>query len=212
MEEPSFYDGLIEEERDYGYDYFGFKVLERSYLKGTTTCILETPQYMHLRVALGIHGRDTDNVIKTYELQSKKEATHATPTLYNAGTDRPQMSSCFLLTMKDDSIEGIYDTQKRCALISKYAGGIGLSVNNIRAKGRPIKGTDGTSNGLIPMLKVFNETARYVDQGGGKRKGSFACYLTLHKALQILFPKCHSTLWHNQERRGSICHPPRLSS
>ncbi len=163
--------------RDFEYDYFGFKTLERSYLLKVDGKIAERPQHMLMRVSLGIHGEDIEAAMETYHLLSEKWFTHATPTLFNAGTNKPQMSSCFLLSMKDDSINGIYDTLKDCALISQSAGGIGLSIHNIRAKGTFIKGTNGYSNGIVPMLKVFNDTARYVDQGGGKRKGSFAIYL-----------------------------------
>ncbi|MFT6633184.1 MAG: ribonucleoside-diphosphate reductase alpha chain [Bacteriovoracaceae bacterium] len=163
--------------RDMEYDYFGFKTLERSYLLKIDGKIVERPQHMLMRVSLGIHGKDIDAAMDTYHLLSEKWFTHATPTLFNAGTNKAQMSSCFLLSMKGDSIDGIYDTLKDCALISQSAGGIGLSIHNIRAKGTFIKGTNGYSNGIVPMLKVFNDTARYVDQGGGKRKGSFAVYL-----------------------------------
>ncbi|GAK92838.1 ribonucleotide reductase of class Ia (aerobic) alpha subunit [Nonlabens ulvanivorans] len=163
--------------RDFGYDYFGFKTLERSYLLKINGQIAERPQHMLMRVSVGIHIDDLDAAIETYELMSKKFFTHATPTLFNAGTPKPQMSSCFLLTMQDDSIEGIYDTLKQTAKISQSAGGIGLSIHNIRARGSYIGGTNGTSNGIVPMLKVYNDTARYVDQGGGKRKGSFAIYM-----------------------------------
>lgn len=163
--------------RDMDYDYFGFKTLERAYLLKVNGKIVERPQHMLMRVSVGIHKTDIDAAISTYNLMSDRWFTHATPTLFNSGTPTPQMSSCFLLTMKDDSILGIYDTLRSTALISKSAGGIGLAVHNIRATGSYIKGTNGYSNGLIPMLKVFNETARYVDQGGGKRKGSFAIYL-----------------------------------
>ena len=163
--------------RDYEYDYFGFKTLERSYLLRVDGKIVERPQHMLMRVALGIHGQDINAAIETYHLLSEKWFTHATPTLFNAGTNKPQMSSCFLLSMKEDSINGIYSTLKDCALISQSAGGIGLSIHDIRAKGTFIKGTNGYSNGIVPMLRVFNDTARYVDQGGGKRKGSFAVYL-----------------------------------
>ena len=164
-------------DRDFQYDYFGFKTLERSYLFRLDGKIVERPQHMLMRVAIGIHKTDIDNVKKTYDYMSQKYFTHATPTLFNSGTPKPQMSSCFLLTMKDDSIEGIYDTLKQSSQISQSAGGIGISIHNIRAKGSYIRGTNGTSNGIVPMLKVFNDTARYVDQGGGKRKGSFAVYL-----------------------------------
>ena len=163
--------------RDFNYDYFGFKTLERSYLLKINGKIVERPQHMLMRVAVGIHLNDMESVIETYDLMSKKFFTHATPTLFNAGTPKPQMSSCFLLTMKDDSIDGIYDTLKQTAKISQSAGGIGLSIHNVRATGSYILGTNGTSNGIVPMLRVFNDTARYVDQGGGKRKGSFAIYL-----------------------------------
>lgn len=170
-------DSTIIYNRDFGYDYFGFKTLERSYLLKLNGKIVERPQHMLMRVSIGIHLNDLDAAIETYELMSKKYFTHATPTLFNSGTPKPQMSSCFLLTMKDDSIEGIYDTLKQTAKISQSAGGIGLSIHNIRATGSYIAGTNGTSNGIVPMLQVFNDTARYVDQGGGKRKGSFAIYL-----------------------------------
>jgi ribonucleoside-diphosphate reductase alpha chain len=170
-------DSTIIYDRDYGYDYFGYKTLEKSYLLKLNNKIVERPQHMLMRVAVGIHGENIDNVIQTYNLLSERWFTHATPTLFNAGTPKPQLSSCFLLTMKDDSIDGIYDTLKQCAKISQSAGGIGLSIHNVRATGSYIKGTNGTSNGIIPMLRVFNDTARYVDQGGGKRKGSFAIYL-----------------------------------
>merc|ERR1712216_819645 len=163
--------------RDYGYDYFGFKTLEKSYLLRVHGKIVERPQHMLMRVACGIHQGDVAAAIETYDLMSRRYFTHATPTLFNAGTPQPQMSSCFLLTMKSDSIDGIYDTLKQCALISKCAGGIGLAMSNVRASGAYIRGTNGHSNGIIPMLRNFNETARYVDQGGGKRKGSFAIYL-----------------------------------
>ncbi|XP_076888180.1 ribonucleoside-diphosphate reductase large subunit-like [Bidens hawaiensis] len=170
-------DSEIIYDRDFDYDYFGFKTLERSYLSKIEGKVVERPQHMLMRVAVGIHKDDIDSVVKTYHLMSQRWFTHASPTLFNAGTPRPQLSSCFLLCMKDDSIEGIYDTLKECAVISKSAGGIGLSVHNIRSAGSYIRGTNGTSNGIIPMLRVFNDTARYVDQGGGKRKGAFAVYL-----------------------------------
>lgn len=170
-------DSTIIYDRDFGYDYFGFKTLERSYLLKLNGKVAERPQHMLMRVAIGIHKKDIDSAIETYHLMSERWFTHATPTLFNAGTPKPQMSSCFLLTMKDDSIDGIYDTLKSCAKISQSAGGIGLSIHNVRATGSYIRGTNGTSNGIIPMLRVFNDTARYVDQGGGKRKGSFAIYL-----------------------------------
>jgi ribonucleoside-diphosphate reductase alpha subunit len=167
----------IDHDRDFEYDYFGFKTLEKSYLLKMNGVISERPQMMLMRVAVGIHGDDIDRAIETYEFLSQRYFTHATPTLFNAGTNLPQMSSCFLLTMKADSIDGIYDTLKNCAVISKYAGGIGLAIHNIRASQSYIRGTNGTSNGIVPMLRVFNNTARYVDQGGGKRKGSIAIYL-----------------------------------
>ena len=170
-------DSTIIYDRDFGYDYFGFKTLEKSYLLKINGKIIERPQHMLMRVAVGIHRDDIDAAIETYNLMSERWFTHATPTLFNAGTPKPQLSSCFLLSMKEDSIEGIYDTLKQCAKISQSAGGIGLSIHDIRVTGSYIRGTNGTSNGIIPMLRVFNDTARYVDQGGGKRKGSFAIYL-----------------------------------
>ncbi|MGB3851104.1 MAG: ribonucleoside-diphosphate reductase subunit alpha [Tunicatimonas sp.] len=170
-------DSTIIYSRDYSYDYFGFKTLERSYLIKLDGKIVERPQHMLMRVAVGIHKEDVEAAIETYNLLSEKWFTHATPTLFNAGTPKPQMSSCFLLTMQDDSIDGIYDTLKQCAQISQSAGGIGLSIHNVRATGSYIRGTNGTSNGIVPMLRNFDMTARYVDQGGGKRKGSFAIYL-----------------------------------
>jgi ribonucleoside-diphosphate reductase alpha chain len=170
-------DEAIDYKRDFDYDYFGFKTLERSYLIRLSGKVVERPQHMLMRVAVGIHKNDMEAVIETYTLLSEKWFTHATPTLFNAGTPKPQLSSCFLLTMKDDSIDGIYDTLKQCAKISQSAGGIGLSIHHVRAKGSYIKGTNGVSNGIVPMLRNFDMTARYVDQGGGKRKGSFAIYL-----------------------------------
>ena len=170
-------DEAIIYDRDFSYDFFGFKTLERSYLMKIDGKVVERPQHMLMRVAVGIHGSDISAAIETYNLLSDKWFTHATPTLFNAGTPKPQLSSCFLLTMKDDSIDGIYDTLKQCAKISQSAGGIGLSIHHVRAKGSYIKGTGGTSNGIVPMLRNFDMTARYVDQGGGKRKGSFAIYL-----------------------------------
>jgi ribonucleoside-diphosphate reductase alpha chain len=164
-------------DRDFEYDFFGFKTLEKAYLLRMNGKIAERPQHMLMRVSIGIHKNDLDAAIETYELMSQKWFTHATPTMFNAGTPCPQMSSCFLLTMKGDSIEGIFETLSLCAQISKSAGGIGLSVHDIRAKGSYIKGSGGTSNGLVPMLRVFDNTARYVDQGGGKRKGAFAVYI-----------------------------------
>lgn len=170
-------DSTIIYDRDFGFDYFGFKTLEKSYLLKIDGKIAERPQHMYMRVAVGIHKNDIEAAIETYHLMSERWMTHATPTLFNAGTPKPQMSSCFLLTMKEDSIDGIYDTLKQTAKISQSAGGIGLAIHNIRATGSYIGGTNGTSNGIIPMLQVFNDTARYVDQGGGKRKGAFAIYL-----------------------------------
>ena len=177
MENAELLDKTVVDSRDYDYDYFGFKTLEKSYLLKMNGNIVERPGQMLMRVSVGIHLNDIDAAIETYNLMSQKLFTHASPTLFNSGTNKPQLSSCFLLTMKDDSIEGIYETLKNTALISQSAGGIGLSIHNIRAKGSFIKGTNGTSNGIVPMLKVFNDTARYVDQGGGKRKGAFAIYL-----------------------------------
>ncbi|MDN3205886.1 ribonucleoside-diphosphate reductase subunit alpha [Algoriphagus sediminis] len=170
-------DAAIDYKRDFGYDFFGYKTLERSYLIRLDGKVVERPQHMLMRVAIGIHKEDIDAAIETYNLLSEKWFTHATPTLFNAGTPKPQLSSCFLLTMKEDSIDGIYDTLKQCAKISQSAGGIGLSIHHVRAKGSYIKGTNGQSNGIVPMLRNFDMTARYVDQGGGKRKGSFAIYL-----------------------------------
>jgi len=177
MNNAQLLDSSIIYDRDFGYDYFGFKTLERSYLLKMHNKVAERPQHMLMRVAVGIHKNEIESAINTYNLMSERWFTHATPTLFNAGTPKPQMSSCFLLQVKDDSIDGIYDTLKQCARISQSAGGIGLSIHNVRATGSYIKGTNGTSNGIIPMLKVYNETARYVDQGGGKRKGSIAVYL-----------------------------------
>jgi ribonucleoside-diphosphate reductase alpha chain len=177
MNNKELLDSSIIYDRDFRYDYFGFKTLTRSYLMRLNGKIAERPQQMLMRVAVGIHKEDVQSAIKTYNLMSEGWFTHATPTLFNSGTPKPQMSSCFLLTMKEDSIEGIYDTLKSCAQISQSAGGIGLSIHDIRATGSYIKGTNGTSNGIVPMLRVFNDTARYVDQGGGKRKGSFAIYI-----------------------------------
>jgi ribonucleoside-diphosphate reductase alpha chain len=177
QENAELLDSTIIYDRDFGFDYFGFKTLEKSYLLKIDGKIAERPQHLFMRVSVGIHKHDIESAIKTYHLMSERWFTHATPTLFNAGTPKPQMSSCFLLTMKDDSIEGIYDTLKQTAKISQSAGGIGLSIHNVRATGSYISGTNGTSNGIIPMLRVFNDTARYVDQGGGKRKGAFAVYL-----------------------------------
>ena len=170
-------DSAIIYDRDFSYDYFGFKTLERSYLLKLDGQVTERPQQMLMRVSVGIHKDDVESAIKTYNMMSEGWFTHATPTLFNAGTPKPQMSSCFLLTMQEDSISGIYDTLKQCAKISQNAGGIGLAIHDVRATGSYIRGTNGTSNGIVPMLRVFNDTARYVDQGGGKRKGSFAIYI-----------------------------------
>ena len=177
MENAPLLDSTIIYDRDFQFDYFGFKTLEKSYLLKMYGKVVERPQHLFMRVAVGIHKTDLDEIVKTYNMISEGWFTHATPTLFNAGTPKPQMSSCFLIQMKDDSIPGIYDTLKQTALISQSAGGIGLSIHNVRAKGSYIRGTNGTSNGIVPMLRVFNDTARYVDQGGGKRKGSFAIYL-----------------------------------
>ncbi|CAN6279683.1 unnamed protein product [Urochloa humidicola] len=170
-------DSEINYDRDFDYDYFGFKTLERSYLLKVGGKVVERPQHMLMRVSIGIHKDDTESTVRTYHMMSQRWFTHASPTLFNAGTPRPQLSSCFLICMKDDSIEGIYDTLSECAAISKSAGGIGVSIHNIRSTRSYIRGTNGTSNGIVPMLRVFNDTARYVDQGGGKRKGAFAVYL-----------------------------------
>ena len=172
-----FFDNILDYNRDFEIDYFGFKTLERAYLMRVDKKVVERPQHMWLRVSIGIHFDDLDAVKETYDLMSQKYFTHATPTLYNAGTPRPQLSSCYLLSMEDDSIDGIYNTLKECANISKWAGGIGLHIHNVRATGSHIRGTNGTSNGIVPMLQVFNKTARYVDQGGGKQNGSFAIYM-----------------------------------
>eukprot|EP00750_Incisomonas_marina_P025764 INCI5662.2.p1 GENE.INCI5662.2~~INCI5662.2.p1 ORF type:complete len:811 (+),score=153.52 INCI5662.2:149-2581(+) len=177
MENAAEIDAAIDYDRDFEFDYFGFMTLCRSYLLKMNGKISERPQHLFMRVSIGMHKKDLKSALQTYNLMSQKYFIHATPTLFNSGTPRPQMSSCFLLTMKDDSIDGIFETLKRCASISKYAGGIGLSMHKIRAQGSYICGTNGSSNGLVPMLRVFNDTARYVDQGGGKRKGSFAIYL-----------------------------------
>lgn len=190
--------------RDFNYNYFGFKTLERSYLLKITGKTAERPQQLLMRVAVGIHGEDIDAAIETYNLLSEKWFTHASPTLFNAGTTRPQLSSCFLLTMKDDSIEGIYDTLKECALISKSAGGIGLNVHCIRARGSYIAGTNGQSNGLLPMLRVFNNTARYVDQGGNKRPGAFAMYLEPWHADIFEFLDCRKNHGKEESRARDL--------
>lgn len=168
---------MIDYDRDYNIEYFGFKTLERAYLIKIDKKSVERPQHMWMRVSMGIHGNNLEKIKETYDLMSNKYFTHATPTLFNAGTPHPQLSSCYLLAMEDDSISGIYNTLKDCALISKWAGGIGIHIHNVRAAGSHIRGTNGSSNGIVPMLKVFNNTAKYVDQGGGKRNGSFAIYL-----------------------------------
>jgi ribonucleotide reductase alpha subunit len=212
-------DAMVQPERDFALDYFGFKTLEKAYLmRGPGRKVAETPQYMWLRVAIGLWGCShapvdavplpaatrLERIKQTYDLMSQKAMTHATPTLFNAGTPRPQCSSCFLLSMKSDSIDGIFDTLKECAQISKYAGGIGLHVHNIRASGTPIAGTFGTSNGLVPMLRVFNNTARYVDQGGGKRNGSFAIYLEPWHADVQSFLKLKSNTGTEEERARDL--------
>ena len=178
----SYFDNIIDYERDYLIDYFGFKTLERAYLFHLNKKIIERPQHVWLRVAICIHKEDINAIKETYDLMSLKYFTHATPTLFNAGTPRPQLSSCFLTAMESDSVDGIYNTLKECANISKWAGGIGIHIHNIRAKGSHIRGTNGTSNGIVPMLSVFNKTARYIDQGGGRRNGSFAIYIEPHHA------------------------------
>ncbi len=174
------FDEMIIHDRDYLIDFFGFKTLERAYLMRRDGVVLERPQHMWLRVAVAIHGNNIQRVQETYDYMSRLVFTHATPTLFNAGMVRPQLSSCYLLSMEDDSIEGIFSTLGDCAQISKWAGGIGLHIHNVRCTGSHIKGTNGTSNGVVPMLRVFNNTARYVDQGGGKRNGSFAIYMEPH--------------------------------
>jgi len=191
-------------DRDFSYNYFGFKTLERSYLLKIGGKVAERPQHMLMRVAVGIHGEDIEAAIETYNLMSEKWFTHASPTLFNAGTCRPQLSSCFLLTMDSDSIEGIYDTLKKCALISKMAGGIGLNIHNIRATGSYIAGTNGTSNGLLPMLRVYNNTARYVDQGGNKRPGSFAMYLEPWHADIFDFLDCRKNTGKEESRARDL--------
>jgi ribonucleotide reductase alpha subunit len=170
-------DKMIDYSRDYELDYFGFKTLERAYLMKYNNIIVERPQHMWMRVSIGIHGKNLEKVKETYDYMSNKFFTHATPTLFNSGTPRPQMSSCYLIAMEDDSVKGIYNTMTECALISKYAGGIGLHIHNVRGEGTHIRGTNGNSNGIVPMLRAFNATARYIDQGGGKRAGSFAMYI-----------------------------------
>jgi ribonucleoside-diphosphate reductase alpha subunit len=198
-------DAAIDYTRDFGYDYFGFKTLEKSYLLRVHGKIVERPSHMLMRVACGIHaGSDAEAAIETYELMSKRFFTHATPTLFNAGTPKAQMSSCFLLTMKSDSIDGIYDTLKQCAMISKCAGGIGVAISNVRASGSYIRGTNGHSNGLLPMLRNFNETARYVDQGGGKRKGSFAMYLEPWHADVYDFLECKKNHGKEEQRARDL--------
>ena len=195
---------IIKYDRDFLIDYFGFKTLEKSYLIKVNDKVVERPQHLFMRVALCIHGDDFKDALNTYELMSNKYFIHATPTLYNSGTPRPQLSSCFLLTMKDDSINGIFSTLKDCALISKWAGGIGLSVHNVRSTGSQIRGTNGISNGLIPMLRVFNNTARYVDQGGGKRKGSIAVYLEPWHTDIMDFMKLKKNIGNEEERARDL--------
>ena len=197
-------DSSIIYNRDFGYDFFGFKTLERSYLLKLNGVIVERPQHMLMRVSIGIHLEDIEAALETYELMSKRYFTHATPTLFNSGTPKPQMSSCFLLTMKDDSIDGIYDTLKQTAKISQSAGGIGLSIHNVRATGSYIAGTNGTSNGIVPMLRVFNDTARYVDQGGGKRKGSFAIYVEPWHADIFDFLELKKNHWKEEMRARDL--------
>ena len=197
-------DSSIIYNRDFGYDFFGFKTLERSYLLKLNGQIVERPQHMLMRVSIGIHLDDIDAALETYELMSKRYFTHATPTLFNSGTPKPQMSSCFLLAMKDDSIDGIYDTLKQTAKISQSAGGIGLSIHNVRATGSYIAGTNGTSNGIVPMLRVFNDTARYVDQGGGKRKGSFAIYVEPWHADIFDFLELKKNHWKEEMRARDL--------
>ena len=196
-------DGAILHDRDFEFDYFGYKTLEKAYLLKIDGKIAERPQHMLLRVAVGIHLNDIDSALETYNLLSEKFFIHATPTLFNAGTPNPQMSSCFLTCMKEDSIDGIYDTLKNCAIISKYAGGIGLSLSNVRASASYIRGTNGTSNGIVPMLRVFNNTARYVDQGGGKRKGSIAAYIEPWHADVFAFLDLRKN--HGNEMEVSSC-------
>ncbi|PIK54296.1 putative ribonucleoside-diphosphate reductase large subunit [Apostichopus japonicus] len=191
-------------DRDYSYNFFGFKTLERSYLLKINGKTAERPQHMLMRVSVGIHGNDIDSVIETYNLLSEKWFTHASPTLFNAGTNRPQLSSCFLLSMQDDSIDGIYETLKQCALISKTAGGIGLNVHCIRASGSYIAGTNGNSNGLLPMLRVYNNTARYVDQGGNKRPGAFAIYLEPWHADVYEFLDCKKNHGKEEQRARDL--------
>jgi len=191
-------------DRDFNYDFFGIKTLERAYLLKINGEIAERPQHMLMRVSLGIHGEDLDAAIGTYNLMSELIMTHASPTMFNSGTPRPQMSSCFLVTMQDDSISGIYDTLKQCAMISKNAGGIGISSHKVRASGSYIRGTNGTSNGIVPMLRVFNNTARYVDQGGGKRKGSFAIYLEPWHADIFNFLECRKNHGAEEERARDL--------
>jgi len=197
-------DSSIIYDRDFDYDYFGFKTLERSYLLRVNGQIVERLQHMLMRVSVGIHMNDIESAIKTYHLMSERWFTHASPTLFNAGTPRPQLSSCFLICMKDDSIEGIYDTLKQCACISKSAGGIGLSIHNIRATASYIRGTNGTSNGIVPMLRVFNDTARYVDQGGGKRKGAFAIYLEPWHGDVFEFLECRKNTGKEEARARDL--------
>ena len=200
MDNKEVLDSALIHDRDFEFDYFGFKTLEKSYLLKLNDAIVERPQHLLMRVAVGIHLDNIEAVLETYNLLSQRYFTHATPTLFNAGTPNPQMSSCFLLSMKEDSIDGIYDTLKHCAVISKYAGGIGMALSNVRASSSYIRGTNGTSNGIVPMLRVFNNTARYVDQGGGKRKGSIAAYLEPWHADVFAF----LDLRKNQDRKSVV--------
>jgi ribonucleoside-diphosphate reductase subunit M1 len=186
-------------DRDFNYNYFGFKTLERSYLLRINKVVAERPQHMLMRVAVGIHHDSVEDAINTYNLMSEKFFTHASPTLFNAGTPHPQLSSCFLLTIQEDSIQGIYETLKTCAMISKTAGGIGINIHKIRASGSYIAGTNGLSNGIVPMLRVFNNTARYVDQGGNKRPGAFAIYLEPWHA-DIFGVFCFNLVFGTQEK------------
>lgn len=204
IKHKSVLDNAVKYERDFSYNYFGFKTLEKSYLLRTYGKVAERPQHLLMRVAVGIHAEDMDSAIETYELLSKKLFTHASPTMFNAGTCHPQLSSCFLLTMKSDSIEGIYDTLKQCAVISKAAGGIGLNIHDIRAAGSYIAGTNGISNGLMPMLRVFNNTARYVDQGGNKRPGAFAMYLEPWHADVFDFIDCRKNHGAEEQRARDL--------
>ena len=205
QENKNLINNKIDYTRDYKLDFFGFKTLEKSYLLKCNGKIIERPQNLFMRVALCIHRDNIDKALETYDYISNKNFIHATPTLFNAGTKREQLASCFLLSMKEDSITGIYDTLKDCAQISKYAGGIGLHLHNVRANGSYIAGTNGTSNGLVPMLRVFNDTARYVDQGGGKRNGSFAIYLEpWHKDIYEFLEMKKRIMATNEARKSYV--------